>query len=436
MFKGQKYWIDVDGAAGATGTATLQWVMPDAPPLPGSWTGPAPVAGANSLTSVSCGSIARCTAVDFAGNAFVYDGRRWSAPATADPAGSLTSVSCIGSRCVAVASNGDAVSLLGSRWSAPVRADPAGGFLSVSCSGANFCAAVDFFGNVATYNGTSWSSPVSIDSNPLTSISCSAIGQCVAVDLEGRAITLRSGTWSAPVDVGAGELTSVSCPTSTFCAAVGDGGLGATFDGQSWSAPTDLGAGPLTSVSCPTATFCAAVGTTGSGTTFDGQTWSPPAAADPGGGVVVVSCATPRRCEAVDASSFTTYVGVLGGAIVLAPRNVIGNTDIRIRGTAWDLDEDMSVTIYECATPNFSAATCATANAETVPSIRVAGSGFTRLRAIAGPIDGGGDTCGLVGSPPCSIVVVGNLGDVTSAPSRSRRRCSPFRRRTSVRTRR
>ena len=88
---------------------------------------------------------------------------KWSAPASIDSVG-LTSVSCVsGPRCTAVDGTGAALIYSGGAWTAPASVDTAGSPKSVSCASATFCAAVDASGNALTYNGTEWAKPVAAD---------------------------------------------------------------------------------------------------------------------------------------------------------------------------------------------------------------------------------------------------------------------------------
>src|SRR5204862_457894 len=68
------------------------------------WSAPAPVDPVFSARSVSCPSATFCAAVDYSGNAVIFNGSSWSAPTSIDtrPAAALESPSCASSS-VAVA---------------------------------------------------------------------------------------------------------------------------------------------------------------------------------------------------------------------------------------------------------------------------------------------------------------------------------------------
>ena len=108
---------------------------------------------------------------------------------------------------------------------------------------------------------------------------------------------------------------------------------------------------------------------------------------------------------------------VPGGAITVAKSTaLIGNYPDKVSGTGW-ASWDTSVTLNECASTAYSASTCDAANQVSV----TLGTGKLRRhlqgsgdRPGRGVIDTNGDTCGVAGSVPCYVVVVGNTGDSTS----------------------
>ena len=174
------------------------------------------------LESVSCSSSSFCAAVDFRGNAMIFNGASWSAPV--------------------LMGNGETV--------------------AVSCSSASFCVAVNFGGGFSTYNGSSWSVESGMGFDQLLSLSCSPESLCMVTAIGGLASTFNGSSWSEPVRIeqSSGFLNSVSCPSSLFCAAVDDAGNVLTFDGSSWSAPTEIDRNvALHSVSCPSSFFCVAI---------------------------------------------------------------------------------------------------------------------------------------------------------------------------------
>jgi Putative Ig domain len=121
--------------------------------------------------------------------------------------------------------------------------------------------------------------------------------------------------------------------------------------------------------------------------------------------------------------SFTLTVNsgsiVPGGAITLSKSiGLIGNYPDKVSGTGWQANGDTSVTIYECATTTYSASSCDAANQVSAPL----GTGtkvgrFTNvvISLAVGTIDSNSDTCGVVGSGSCYVVVVGNTGDQTAS---------------------
>jgi len=107
-----------------------------------------------------------------------------------------------------------------------------------------------------------------------------------------------------------------------------------------------------------------------------------------------------------------------GGAITLYKSTaLLGNYPDRVSGTGWTADT--TVTLNECAGTTYSASTCDAANqvsGVTIGTGRAAGTFKNALIGLAvGTIDSDGDTCGVAGSTPCYVVVVGNTADSTSS---------------------
>ena len=144
-----------------------------------------------SWRSVSCTSVSFCQAVDWKGNAYLWNGSAWSSNNTIDINNELTSVSCV--------------------------------FNSQTVS--QFCAATDDKGNALIYDGTSWASPVNIDnSTMLTSVDCPSPDLCMALDIYGNYIVystlpaLTSGDVYTPMNPA--RLADTRCgrlPQPSYC---------------------------------------------------------------------------------------------------------------------------------------------------------------------------------------------------------------------------
>lgn len=131
-----------------------------------------------SWRSVSCTSVSFCQAVDWKGNAYLWNGSAWSSNNTIDINNELTSVSCV--------------------------------FNSQTVS--QFCAATDDKGNALIYDGTSWASPVNIDnSTMLTSVDCPSPDLCMALDIYGNYIVYSTPPPPTPV---VSSVSPASGPTS------------------------------------------------------------------------------------------------------------------------------------------------------------------------------------------------------------------------------
>ncbi len=108
-----------------------------------------------------------------------------------------------------------------------------------------------------------------------------------------------------------------------------------------------------------------------------------------------------------------------GGTVT--PTNVtalIGSYPEKVSGTGWAVNGDTTVTLHQCASTAYSSATCDAANqvTATLGTGTLAGTFKSVFIHLAvGGIDTNGDTCGLVTSVPCYIVVVGNTGDSTAS---------------------
>jgi hypothetical protein len=108
-----------------------------------------------------------------------------------------------------------------------------------------------------------------------------------------------------------------------------------------------------------------------------------------------------------------------GGTITLSKSTaLIGNYPEKVSGTTWTAPGDTTVSINECTTTSYSAATCDAANRASAALGTGTHAGTFKNAVIhlaVGTIDTHGDTCGLAGSPACYLVVVGNTGDSTAS---------------------
>ncbi len=107
-----------------------------------------------------------------------------------------------------------------------------------------------------------------------------------------------------------------------------------------------------------------------------------------------------------------------GGTVSLSKSTaLLGNYPDKVSGTVWA--GDTTVTLNECASSTYSAATCDAANKVSGVAIGTGRSAGIFKDAVIdlamGTIDTNGDTCGLAGSAPCYVVVVGNTGDSTAS---------------------
>ena len=107
-----------------------------------------------------------------------------------------------------------------------------------------------------------------------------------------------------------------------------------------------------------------------------------------------------------------------GGTVsVYKTTALIGNYGDKVSGTDWA--GETTVSLNQCATTTYSAATCDAANKVSGVALgtgRAAGIFKSAVIDLAvGVIDSNGDTCGVANSTPCYVVVVGNTGDSTAS---------------------
>lgn len=106
---------------------------------------------------------------------------------------------------------------------------------------------------------------------------------------------------------GAGGTTDSASP-----ATVSEAGTPGPAFPLSWSPGSELEAPDVSfaAISCPTASFCAAADDqNGETTTYQAGTWSAPAVTDPGGRLIMVSCASASLCLSSDGSSLFIFDG-------------------------------------------------------------------------------------------------------------------------------
>ena len=108
-----------------------------------------------------------------------------------------------------------------------------------------------------------------------------------------------------------------------------------------------------------------------------------------------------------------------GGTVTLGKSTaLIGNYPDKVSGSAWAAHFDTTVTLNQCASTIYSAATCDAANKVSVTLDTGKNAGIFKNALIdlaVGAIDSNGDTCGVAGSTTCYVVVVGNTGDSTAS---------------------
>jgi hypothetical protein len=277
---------------------------------------PTPSSEELSAYGVSCPTDSFCTAVGENGAAHVWRDRSWSNAVPVPAGGTLTSVACPTEvHCVAVSAAGNSSTYDNGSW-LPARPVGPAGIYRISCPTSDFCAAVGDSGSpggpntVATYDGSSWSTtvlPVPSSagiSDRLFDVSCATPSFCVAIDLDGSALVYQGRTWSPDRGPAMRGASSVSCPVRSFCMAVASGGY-STFDGTTWSRPIPvpgLQSAFVPDVSCPSTHSCTVVGLNGESSQWRNGNWSSPTSVFTGEflSTVVVSCATPEFCMAVN----------------------------------------------------------------------------------------------------------------------------------------
>lgn len=287
----------------------------------------------SAFNAVSCASRHFCLAVGWSTGtdySVTYNGAGWSAAQQAEQyEGEMESVSCpVAGWCAAITDLAAVTIFQNGHWSKLATVDPnpvppyPGVVASISCTSPHYCVAVDGQGNAETFDGTAWSRPRLVDPDyPLNDISCASPGQCAAVDGHGQVAVLTGEQWSVPQAIDGTALTGVSCARAGSCAAVDLLGRALVERDGEWPAPVgiDQVAGSPLSLSCPSPGTCITVDGQGREIAFNLGHWTAPHLADPGGGLVDVSCVgrQPLFCAAVDGSG-----GVLTTATPTAGRQL------------------------------------------------------------------------------------------------------------------
>lgn len=313
------------------------------------------------LSSVSCGSSSRCTAVgETGGNGTASPGRplvatragsAWSSAPVDVPAGATASafhgVSCAAvTSCVAVGDADDrplAAVGSGADWSDAGAVAPdgfvGGQFQAVACSAVDACTAGGWtYGPgrsttlplVNRWDGTRWSLQAlpNVGNARIDGVACPSATLCFAAgragaddqNLKPLLLQWKGGPWKRiAVTVphgGTGVLTSVSCSATTSCLAVGESGefggdpLAVALTGSTWKlTPTPPVPGlqytRLTGVSCVAGAGCRVVGSGYDNDTFESRgidlVWkgSGFSAGPPVVPSDAVSCVSGRSCVAV-----------------------------------------------------------------------------------------------------------------------------------------
>ena len=133
---------------------------------------------------------------------------------------------------------------------------------------------------------------------------------------------------------------------------------------------------------------------------------------------------TPSALVASEANAYVLDAGgaslPAGGKLALKLTGLYGHLADKVSGSHWNAHGDTSVTLYQCATTYYTTSSCDQYNHVTTALGTGTEAGkFTKVRVKLDVEQVGyhDDSCGLLGSPACYIVAVGNTGDSTaSAP--------------------
>ena len=359
-----------------------------------------PAAGTNTVTVSGTGFASGSTTVDFGANAGTSVNVTSSTSLTVVvPAGTGTV-----SVTVSTTSGGTSSPLVNAyTYNAPPTVTavspnngPAAGTNTVTVTGTGFtgATAVDFG---ASNPGTS------IDVLSATSLTVTAPSGTGTVDVT---VTTPNGTsaLNAPSD----QYTYNAAPTVTAVnpnngPAAGTNTVTVSGTGfASGSTTVDFGANAGTSVNVTSSTSLTVVVPAGTGT-------------------VSVTVSTTSGGTSSPLVNAYTYNGTVtpGGTVALAKSTaLIGNYPEKVSGTGWAVNGDTTVTLNECASTTYAAATCDAANKVSVTLGTGKAAGIFKNAVIdlaVGVIDSHGDTCGIGGPATCDVVVVGNTGDSSAS---------------------
>lgn len=110
-----------------------------------------------------------------------------------------------------------------------------------------------------------------------------------------------------------------------------------------------------------------------------------------------------------------------GGKLTLKLASLYGHYTDLVSGSGWQVHGDTSVTLYQCVTTYYTTSSCDQTNHVTA-KVGTTGTEIGKVTKVPVKLDveqigNHNDSCGLLGSPACYIVAVGNTGDSTpSAP--------------------
>jgi hypothetical protein len=278
----------------------------------------------------------------------------------------------------------------GTAWAIQKTPSPGGTEVSllygVSCASASACTAAGYYVTSSTggpammlaehWNGTAWAvqktpNPGGTEVSLLYGVSCASASACTAVGYyalgTGPVVTLAerwNGTaWAAektpnPSPNVDSQLNGVSCTSASACTAggyyePGNGNeltLAERWNGTAWAIQKTPGKDALLEgMSCASAWACTAVGYASGSTSpvplaerWNGTAWAIQKTPNPGhgegGGLVGVSCASPRVCTAVG-----IYYKSVGTPVTLAER---------WNGTAWTVQKTPNPTGAEASGSN------------------------------------------------------------------------------------
>ena len=316
---------------------------------------------------------------------------------------------------------------------------------SVSCPDASDCTAVsgDTSDDAVVFSaaGGSLGAPTVIGSGLLMGVDCIDANDCVAVNNSpGTDLYMveSDGTW-APVpvvDTTDQWLSSVSCTSVSDCTAIGTSGTSVTTNTPSVSVTDNA---PIvghdltftatvtgTDAPAPTGTVTWTLGgpggpscssTTGPVSEGNVSTYTCTVTGEPNGSYsATASFGGDAQYVATSGQDLDATVAKAGGTLTLGKNTDLYGNDVmkKIAGSGWSVNEDSSVTLYQCATDSYLSATCdqGTKVAVTLGTGSKAGTfKKAKLRLTVGPMDTRGDTCGLAASGSCYVVAVGSTGD-------------------------